>query len=239
MNISSAFGVKANQTDQNLVGGHIILHSLRLVSFTVSAVNLFVMSSPLLTVQKESLFKFLRVVAAVDAIFSLLLFSIGLQTNQCGTNDQEKCSLTLEFSFLAVLSEYLASSLALLNIQIEIFITLRKILLISSSKWHVVRNANVRTVLLFFGFLSLIVCLPKLLIFKVVRKTEDFFDLSRVILWLDRLTEAIRITAVCPVLLLLTVMATVRYHRYFRMKNHRFIRSGDITSTSKTKKLKI
>jgi hypothetical protein len=219
-----------------------IAQMLRMAGILASLMNVLVLVNPKL---KESLFRYLLVMAIVDMFYSLMVFTLGFMSSLCLPSTSEMCGPNLYLTFLVMfilMSDFLTSSLALMNILLEIFLTTQRMLMITNKK-SALRNASVTRVcwtlfgvslLLYFPFLFMNKIEPAMPVSGVFtnttlkvninqnrynyRRVKSQFGDSEFAFWFTVTVNGIRIFLVVGVLFVLNCVAVFKFHSYFYRK---------------------
>jgi hypothetical protein len=209
-----------------------IIISLRVASFLVSLLNVTVLANSKF---KDSLYRYLLVIAIVDSLYLCVILFLGVMK---AMSLQSQCGPGFYYAFLVLfilLSDFLTSALALLNILLEIFLTLQRNVIISNREtW--LKNVPVSKTCS-VSFLISIGCYFPVLFMKKVELTEiravennatpifDYrmvkseFGKSKFAAVFQIAINALRIVLVCGVLLVLNLAVTRKFRAYLKKKN--------------------
>ncbi len=214
-----------------------IIMALRVASILVSLFNVAVLAHQKL---KDSVFKYLLVIAVIDAVYFFLIYLLGILTAICvsGGDSTSQCAPDVYYIFLVLfvfLSDFLTSSLALTNILLEIFLTLQRSLIIANHARGWLKDATVLKSGTVLFLVSLGCYAPMLLIKKVelaviastnsttpsfdYRLVKSEFGKSKLAAGYQVVINSLRIVLVCGVLFVLNVIVTRRFRDYLKKKN--------------------
>jgi hypothetical protein len=217
---------------------------LRLLGIIASLLNVSVLASPRL---KEPLFKYLLVMAVVDMSYSLLVQTLSTVYNLCFPVRTNVCGPGLELTALflfIIVSDFLTSSLALMNILLEIFLTLQRVIMITNKRSKLRGFSVTRVCWTMFG-VSLLLYFPYILMHKIekvasmpisaeannntilrtsngsnyhYRKTMTEFGGSALAFWFRVTVNVIRVFFVVVILSVLNCVAICKFNAYFSRK---------------------
>jgi hypothetical protein len=216
-----------------------ILMALRAFGILASLLNVSVLVNPKL---KDTIFKYLLVIAIVDTTYSLMIYLLGFLNSLCFPLRHEICGPTFLFTFRVLfifMSDFLTSSLAFVNILLEIFLTLQRVLMITNTR-SALRDAGVARVCWTLFFVSLLFYFPFLFMNKVERvaptsslspmmsgssssgyeyqRVKSEFGNSTPAFWFQTTVNVIRICLVLVVLPILNCVAIIKFRAYFQRK---------------------
>jgi hypothetical protein len=216
-----------------------ILMVLRGFGVLTGFLNVSVLVNPKL---KDPLFKYLLVISIVDTTYSLMIYFLSFLNSLCFPLRHEICGpiFLLIFRVLFMLmSDFLTSSLAFMNILLEIFLTLQRVLMITNTR-SVLRDASVARVCWTLFSVSVLVYFPFLFTNKVervvptsswspwmsgnsssgyeYRRVKSEFGNSTYAFWFQVTVNVIRMCLVLVVLPILNCLAIIKFHAYFQHK---------------------
>jgi hypothetical protein len=207
-----------------------IVLSLRASAFLASLLNISVLSNSKLR-KKNCLYKDLLIIAIIDASYSFMVLLLGLLAEACYSNDHSQCGPYMYYSFLVLyilLSECLTSSLAMLNILLEIFLTLRKIRFRGRS---ILRSISPERASISLFVLSALIYFPTVFMYKVklihvnngsgfdYRLVKSEFGKSIAGVWIRISLKAFRIVSVLLVLSILNMVTVCIYQDFYNRTN--------------------
>jgi hypothetical protein len=206
-----------------------MLFFFRYMAISFSLLNISVLLNKKL---KESLYRFLLIMATVDTLYGIFVLSI--VWTECPKENPNECSPYLYLVHLILfigVSEYLTSCLALFNILLEIFLTTQRIFLISNLQIY--RNASVKRVCFALLFISLIFYSPVLFMNQITslysknehssrvvnfKRVRTEFGKTEYIKWTLIGLNSTRVALVTIVLLILNIVAIIKFNQYFERK---------------------
>lgn len=145
-----------------------IVMILRSLALLTSLINIKILGRLRL---KDSVYKYLFVITITDAVYSALLFLLGLSASICYDDSPDNlCSPPVYYLFLIcyiLFSEFITSCLALFNILLECFLTLQRIVIVANkrSKLNSINHKIVCGSLLLF---SILIYTPALFLNKII-----------------------------------------------------------------------
>jgi hypothetical protein len=198
----------------------------RLVAILFSFQNVIVFLNKKL---KNSVYRLLLVMATVDTLYGILVFS--LVVTMCAKTNPNECSPYLYLAHLLsfiIISEYLTSCLAFFNILLEIFLTVERMCLISNIKIY--RYVSVKKICLILLVISLAFYTPVLFINRITssystsagrfnyKLIRTVFGKTTYAKWISIGLNSTRIALVLVVLLILNIIAILKFNAYFERK---------------------
>jgi hypothetical protein len=209
--------------------------ALRLIAFLLSLLNTTVLASPRL---KDNLYKYLMLISIADFLYSGSVFVMGVFARLCYAEDPIYCTSSVYHSFLVIyilLSEYVTSCLAFLNIVTENFITLQRIVLISNMQ-SFLRTVSFKRVCFGLSLTIFSIYVPVLFMSKIdtieikdplnghskidYRLNGTDFGRSPLAKSIVTTLNMIRIGLVTVVLLILNILAIIKFRQYLNRKQH-------------------
>jgi hypothetical protein len=213
----------------------LFIMALRLLAFLLSLLNITVLASPRL---KDNLYKYLMVISIADFLYSGSVFVMGVFARLCYAQDPIYCTSSMYYTFLIIyilLSEYVTSCLAFLNIVLENFITLQRIVLISNIQ-SFLRTVRFRRIFLCFSLAIFSMYIPILFMSTIetieirdpysghlkidYRLTGTSFGRSPLAKSIVTSLNMIRLALVTIVLLVLNILAIIKFKEYLKRKQH-------------------
>ena len=229
-----------------------LIFVLRCFAFIVSAINISVLANTKLT-RKDSLYKYLLVIAVFDSLYSLLLLLVmGVEHNvevifsrtlevicsnkKAYEGTQTRCDSSRYYIFLGLflfISEFVTSVFQFFNILLEIFLTLQRIFLISNVR-SFLRDTNVKRVCTILFLISFFIHMPIIFMDNIeesetrinnMTQIARHYRLNKTMFGKTTVAKSImtglstsRLVLVTLVLLILNIIAIVKYRAYLKKK---------------------
>jgi hypothetical protein len=125
-------------------------------------------------------YKLFAVMAFVDTLYIIMVFSMRLTALACNEDPGEHC-LRIHYTYYVAyiwISDYLTSCLALFNVLLEIFVTLQRLFMLSNHMPTMQNITKVKLISLVIFVISFSVYTPVLFMKHVVLKPEQNLDLE-------------------------------------------------------------
>jgi hypothetical protein len=228
--------LSSSQSQQNgltTINMRKIIFTLRFLCLLTSFLNVKIFSKSKFN---KPIHKSLLYVSICDLIYSFSLLIMGLlayiDTYYSNSNSDLHF---LFYVFYILLSEYLTNCLSFFNILMEIRMTFQRILLLklNSTKTSCKEENKNSLIVFLMGLFSMIIFVPVLFMHKIVTNDSNNNNNNSVylLLWSDfgrtylaklylKLIKSVRISLVIIVLLILNIIAIIRYRSYIKNKTH-------------------